>query len=67
MLKCENKIQLTVKEREFLELRAETACDPQTEEDLMAWIDYAKKMLTLAEPEERLMAAMLDMLGRNEL
>lgn len=67
MLKCENKIQLTVKEREFLELSAETACDPQTEEDLMTWIDYAKKKLTLSEPEERLMAAMLDMLGRNEL
>ena len=67
MLKYGNNIQLTVKERELLELCAETACDPQTEEDLMAWIDYAKKMLTLAEPEERLMAAMLDMLGRNEL
>ena len=66
MLKCEDKIQLTGKEREFLELCTEVACDPQTEEDLLAWIDYAKRKLTMSEPEEHLMAAMLDMLGRNE-
>jgi len=38
MLKCGNKIQLTVKEREFLELCTEVSCNPQTEEDLLAWI-----------------------------
>ena len=62
MLKCGNKIKLSVKEREFLEVCAETHCNPQTEEELWAWIDYAKKQLSLADPEERLMAAMLDML-----
>lgn len=63
MLKCGNQIKLTVKEREFLELCTETRCNPQTEEELRAWIDYAKKQLSLADPEERLMAVMLDMLS----
>jgi len=62
MLKCGNRIQLTVKEREFLELCTEVNCNSQTEEDLLAWIEYAKKQLTLVEPEECLIAAMLDML-----
>ena len=57
MLKCGNRIQLTVKERKFLELCTEVICNPQTEEDLLAWIEYAKKQLTLVEPEERLMVS----------
>ena len=66
MLKCGNKIQLTVQEREFLELCTETSCNPQTDEELLAWIEYAKRQLTLVEPEERLLAAMLDMLGQSD-
>ena len=66
MLKIGNKIRLTDEERKFLDVCAERVCDPHTEEELAAWIAYAKTTLDLREPECRLLAALLDMLARDE-
>lgn len=66
MLKNGNRIQLTAEEKAFLDLCAGTACNPQTEDELAAWVTYAKEQLDLTSPEERLLNALLDMLARNE-
>lgn len=66
MLKFGNQIRLTAEERKILQLCADAACDPKTEEELAAWIDYAKSRLDFSVPECRLLAALLDSVARDE-
>ena len=66
MLKSGNRILLTAPEKKFLSLCVGRSCDPRTQEELDACIAYARADMDLSVPEERLLNAILESLGRNE-